>query len=182
MRYFKRVVGENVYLSPVNPDDVEIYTKWMHDPEIAQFMHFRTQLVSLPSERRMLEQFTDGGYVFAIVRKDDDTLIGNVGLANFDNIARRATLGIFIGESDNHSRGYGAEAIRLILEYGFNTLNLHNIELTTHEDNARAYACYKKAGFREYGRRRDGTFKHGRYMDYICMDILEHEFREKYGK
>ena len=182
MKYFKRVVGERVYLSPINPDDYEIYTKWINDPEVAQYMAFRTQLISLSSERKSLEKLADGGYTFAIVRLEDDQLIGNVGLMNFNEVARRATLGIFIGEAENRSRGYGAEALRLMLAYGFNTLNLHNIELLTHSDNERAFACYKKVGFREYGRRREGTFKNGKYMDNICMDILDREFREIYEK
>ena len=182
MKYFKRITGERLYLSPVNPDDYEIYTKWLNDPEVVGYLSLRTQLVSLPAERKALEMLTDGGYNFAIVRLEDNVLIGNVGLGNINEASRRAELGIFIGEAENRNRGYGAEAINLLLDYGFNTLNLHNIELTLNGDNDRALVCYKKVGFREYGRRREGLFKNGKYMDYICMDILDREFNEKNGK
>ena len=182
MKYFKRITGERLYLSPMNPDDAEIYTKWVNDPEVANFMLFRTMLISLGSERKALEKMADGEYNFSIVRIEDDALIGSVGLEGINEVSRRASLGILIGEAENRSRGYGAEAIRLLLDYDFNTLNLHNIELTLNSDNDRALACYKKVGFKEYGRRREGLFKNGKYMDYICMDILDREFRELYGK
>jgi len=82
----------------------------------------------------------------------------------------------FIGEEADRGRGYGAEAIRLILDYGFNTLNLHNIQLHLNGDNAQALACYKKVGFKEFGRRRESKFHSGRYVDQIYMDILDSEF------
>lgn len=181
MRYFKRVTGDRIYLSPVNPDDYEIYTKWVNDPEVAQYMSFRSQLMSIAIERSALENMAQGDYVFAIVRLSDDVLIGNIGLEDINYVSRRATLGIFIGEAENRSCGYGSEAIKLLLDYGFNTLNLHNIDLSLVADNERGYACYKKVGFKEYGRRRDGTFKNGYYFDSILMDILDSEFKELYG-
>ena len=59
---------------------------------------------------------------------------------------------------------------------GFKTLNLHNIMLSVHADNFAAISCYKKAGFREAGRRREWVFKNGKYLDKIYMDILAREF------
>jgi RimJ/RimL family protein N-acetyltransferase len=176
MKYFKKLVGENVYLSPVNPDDAEQYTKWLNDPEVTDWIGGTATVCSLPSERRFLEKITeDGSYVFAIVRSGDDALLGNIGLHELNHISRRATLGIFIGEAENRSRGYGAEAMRLLLGYGFDTLNLHNIMLSVHADNARAIRCYEKVGFRECGRRREGKYAHGKYIDILSMDILETE-------
>jgi len=181
MRYFKKIVGERLYLSPINPDDYEIYTKWLNDPAVVGYLGFRAG-VNLSNERVELEKMAAEGNVFAIVRTADDMLIGNVDLHNIDQRSRRAELGIYIGEAENRSQGYGAEAIRLLLKYGFDTLNLHNIDLTAHSDNERGIACYKKVGFREYGRRREAAFKNGNYCDIVHMDILENEFRESYGK
>ena len=66
------------------------------------------------------------GYNFTIV-KNDDTLIGNISLFSIKHTNRSAILGLFIGDKENRGKGYGIEAIRLILGYGFNSLNLHNI-------------------------------------------------------
>jgi RimJ/RimL family protein N-acetyltransferase len=178
MKYFKKLVGENIYLSPVNPDDAEIYTKWLNDPEVTDWLGGTERILSLPAERKFLEKTADeGGYIFAIVRLEDDALLGSCGIRDIIHTNRRATVGIFIGEAENRSRGYGTEALKLLLGYGFNTLNLHNIMLGVHADNARAIHCYKKIGFREYGRRRECIFKNGGYVDSLYMDILENEYR-----
>lgn len=181
MRYFKKITGERVYLSPINPDDYEIYTKWLNDPEVALTLGIHMKVMSLPMEKMALEELAKS-YTFAIVRREDDMLLGNIGFHEIQHEKRKTTLGLFIGEAENRGKGYGAEAIRLLLDFGFNTLNMHNIGLTTHSDNERGIACYKKVGFKEYGRRREAMYKNGKYCDIICMDILENEFRELYGK
>lgn len=113
---------------------------------------------------------------FAIVTLEDNKLIGSISIENINHIKRRGTLGIFIGDKDYRSKGYGTEAIRLILEYGFKYLNLNNIKLDLMEFNERALKCYKKCGFKEYGRRRKSEFVNGKYYDTIEMDILAEEF------
>ena len=75
-----------------------------------------------------------------------------------------------------------AEAIKLILDYGFNYLNLNNIKLDLMSFNERALKCYQKCGFKEYGRRRKCKFINGKYYDSIEMDILADEFKESYIK
>lgn len=89
-------------------------------------------------------------------------------------------MGIFIGEKDYLSKGYGTEAIRLILDFGFNYMNLHNIKLELISFNERALKCYKKCGFVETGRTRENVFVNGKYYDTISMDILSNEFNESY--
>jgi RimJ/RimL family protein N-acetyltransferase len=172
MRYFKKIPGERVYLSPINPDDVEIYTKWVNDPEVAKWIGMRDRVFSRSSERSALERMASGGQDFAIVRAEDDVLLGNTSLSNINHECRRASLGIFIGEAENHGRGYGTEAVRLLVDYGFYTLNLRNIMLTVNAENARAIACYKKAGFREFGRRTGAAYIDGEYVDTVYMEIL----------
>ena len=75
------------------------------------------------------------------------------------------------------NRGYGTEAVELLLGYGFNVLNLNNIMLTVFAFNKRALRCYEKAGFRVIGKRRKARFYAGRYHDEIFMDILAQEFK-----
>lgn len=93
---------------------------------------------------------------------------------------RTATLGIFIEDKEYLSKGYGTEAIRLLLDYGFNYMNLHSIKLHLMSFNERALKCYKKCGFKETGRIRENRFINGKYYDTIAMDILESEFSESY--
>ena len=179
MRYFKKMAGQRLYLSPVNPDDAEIYTKWLNDYGVSGNLGNYHQLISLTSERKALEQMADEGQHYAIVLNDGDILIGNISFVELDLKNRRGIAGLFIGEPENRGKGHGAEAFRLLLDYGFKTLGLHNVGLYVHSDNENAIACYKKVGFREYGRGRESFFKNGKFIDIVCMDILDSEFYAK---
>lgn len=179
MRYFRKIVGERLYLSPFDADDIEIYTKWaewMNDRTVADNYGGPHNLLSLASAKKTLEELK--GYRFAMILLDGDVFIGHISLHDIDHLNRNAFLGIFIGEEAHRSKGYGAEAARLVLDYGFKTLNLNNIMLSVHADNHAAISCYKKVGFREAGRRREWVFKDGKYIDKIYMDILAREFME----
>jgi len=177
MKYFKKLVGTRLYLSPINAEDSKIYTKWLNDFGVSGHIGNFRQNMGLNNEQKMLEQMASAGQNFAIVLINDDILIGNIGLLNIDNINRTAAIGLFfIGESENRGKGYGSEALQLVLAYGFKTLNIHNIMLRVHSDNEQGIACYKKVGFREFGRRHDSEFKDGKYIDSVHMEILDTDF------
>lgn len=134
----------------------------------------------MEGEKEFLEKNTNSEVGFVIATLDDDKIIGTVSLERIKHVYRTATLGIFIGDKDYRSKGYGTEAIKLILEYGFKYLNLNNIKLDVMAFNEKAIACYKKCGFKEYGRRRECEFINGKYYDCISMDILAREFDGNY--
>ena len=170
------MIGPRVYLSPINVNDIELYTKWLNDEAVASNIGQYRKVISLANEQKYLDNMVSGGHNYAIVLLDGDKLIGGISLMDDNTIDRTASLGIFIGDEEYRSKGYGAEAIRLLLAYGFKTLNFHNIMLTVNSDNSRALACYKKVGFRDIGRRRDAVYKNGQTVDMIYMDILEDEY------
>jgi RimJ/RimL family protein N-acetyltransferase len=176
MKYYPRLVGERIYLSPISLDDIEQYTKWMNDPEITDNLGQSHVTFHREKERKSLEDMM-WGHAFAIIEKAEHRLLGNCDFFEVKQLSRRGMCGIFIGEEADRGKGYGAEAMKLLLQYGFDTLNLHNIALTVFGYNERAIACYKKAGFREVGRRREAYFVKGRYHDEVLMDILEDEYR-----
>lgn len=185
MKYFKKLVGENIYLSPrsaAEKEDVELFTEWLNDFETTDYIGRTSQIISIEAEKEYLEKTSNTDVSFLIIRKSDDTLIGTVGLEQIDYINRIATLGIFIGEKTDRSKGYGTEAIKLLLDFAFNYLNLNNVKLDLLAINERALACYKKCGFKEYGRRRKCRYINGKYYDIISMDILSEEFKEDYIK
>lgn len=178
IRYYKKIIGSRLYLSPISADDAETYLEWMNAPAVAKNYAQYSSVVSSKSDIQWLFEPGSGAHRYAMVLLDGDVLIGGVSLHDINPINRSAFLGIFIGGEEQRGRGYGAEAVRLLLEYGFLTLNLNSIALTVHEDNIAGISCYKKAGFREAGRRREGVFKDGKYADVIYMDILRREFQE----
>ena len=180
MRFFRKIVGERLYLSPFNPENFQDkWVEWMNDRDIVGGFGGLSNHVSPASARKTLEEMQ--GHRFAIVLLDGDVLIGQISLHDIDHLHRRGYFGILIGEAEHHNKGYGAEAVRLIIDYGFKQLNLNNIMLSVRADNYGGIACYKKVGFKEAGRRREWYFKDGKYVDEIFMDMLAREFEEKYG-
>jgi RimJ/RimL family protein N-acetyltransferase len=176
MKYFRKMNGKRCYLSPLNPEDAQMYAAWLADMEVAQYLTVAYQIIGVDQEREILEKFVRQGDHFAIVDGKTDEPIGGCGFLNLDHLNRTAEVGIFIGEKSCWNKGYGEEAIRLLLDYAFNILNLDNIMLNVYAYNTRAIRCYRKIGFKEIGRRRRARRIQGRSYDIIFMDILAEEF------
>lgn len=184
MKFFKKLVGNNVYLSPMYADEdiLEQFTEWLNDFEVTDYIAKSSTMITIDGEKEWFESPKKDDYMFFIVRSEDNRLIGSISLNSVNLLNRTSTLGIFIGDQSGRNKGYGTEAIQLMLDYGFNYLNLNNIKLDVFEFNERAISCYKKCGFKEYGRRRKSYFLNGKYYDEISMDILVDEFKEEYIK
>jgi RimJ/RimL family protein N-acetyltransferase len=177
MKYYKKILGKRLYLSPISADDADIYMKWMNETVARSFGQYHL-VVSTKNDLNWLYEPPANMQRYAMVLLDGDVMIGSISIHNIDHLNRHAFLGIFIGEEEYRSKGYGAEAIRLILDYGFNTLNLHNIMLSVNANNVEGIACYTKVGFREVGRWREWVYKDGKYIDVIYMGMLSREFED----
>ena len=184
MKFFKKLLGDNLYLSPQNAEEeiIEKFTEWLNDFETTDYTGKSPVLITSEGERKWFENPKQGDYTFFIVRLEDDKLIGTIGLHDIDHINRRATFGIFIGDKSVRNKGYGTEAINLLLDFAFNYLNLNSVNLTVLDVNERAKRCYEKVGFKEFGRQRKCKFVNGKYYDIIHMDILKEEFKQSYIK
>lgn len=163
--------------------DVDELMKYWNNPELQQFLS-KPRSASRDEEvnwiRTTWERRRKGeAYIFGIFLIDKDQYIGNIELCIISNIARRGTLGIVIFNPNYWGKGFGTEAINLILDYGYSVLNLHTIELEVFAFNKRALKCYRKVGFIEIGRKREAHFINGIYHDVIQMDILAKEFANK---
>jgi len=122
----------------------------------------------------------NGNYVMAIVDSKSDKLLGNCGLLNVDHINRNAEFGIFIGDGQSRGKGIGEEATRLILDFGFNAINLNHIWLRVFTFNKNAIGLYKKIGFKVIGAKRQSRIIGNNKIDELLMDILPNEFESPY--
>lgn len=181
MKYFKKLVGEKIYLSPPNEEDIETYTKWLNDFNTTDYLGASSKLYTIQGEKKWFENENtkEDTITFCIIENNNNKLIGNCSIHEINNINKTATLGIFIGDEEARNRGYGTEVIKLLLDFGFNYLNLHSIQLHVMSFNKRAIRCYEKCGFKEVGRRREAYYLNGKYYDTITMDILKKEFKEE---
>ena len=181
MGYVKKLVGDRIYLSPkgASDEEVEKFTEWMNDFQITDYTGRSGQITTLLGEKEWLENSAKNteNRNFNIIELNSNKLIVTIGLAHFNSIERSAMLGIFIGDSEFRSNGYGSESIKILLEYGFKYLNLHSIRLDLLSINERAHKCYLKCGFKDTGRSREEIYLNGKYYDKLHMDILEYEFK-----
>ena len=183
MKYFKKLIGKKCYLSPISVDDAEQYCEWINDAEVNKFMVFSSHQIGVEKERIILEDMIKrNAQIFAIIDIEKDELIGNCSLFDIDHLNRKAEFGIFIGNKTYWGKGYGTEATMLILDYGFNTLNLNNIMLRVYSYNKRGISSYEKSGFKVIGNHREAKVIGSKKYDEIYMDILASEFKSIYIK
>jgi len=175
MKYFPKIVGDGVYLSPISLDDAERYTAWLNDFSVTSFLTLASVQITLHGERDGLVALSKE-HSYAIVEKQKDELLGNCGIFAIDSVHRSAEVGIFIGAKEKRGLGFGTEALRLLCDYGFNVLGLRSIRLRTYAFNERAAACYRKVGFKDAGRLREAHFYGGKYHDVLLMDLLVEDF------
>lgn len=176
------IVGDRIYLRPLEMEDIDSFVLWLNDEEVRQYMGMTSPLNRI-REKEIIERQNkdDRNMVLGIVLKENDQLIGSIGLHDVSVPHRHAELGICIGDKNCWSKGYGTEAIKLMLHHGFDQFNLHRIFLFVLDFNSRATRAYEKAGFKREGVFRDHGYRNGEYCDDYVMGILEDEWREQNG-
>ncbi|MDX2196615.1 MAG: GNAT family protein [Cytophagales bacterium] len=184
-KYSKKLIGQKCYLSPVRMEDADKYVEWLNDMEVSVNLRAYHMQISMETEREYLEKFVKNqvqDYFFGIIDKSANVLIGNCALMNPDFINRNAELGIFVGDKNYWGKGIGTEAIMLLLDFGFNVLNLNNIWLNFVDFNTKSKRIYEKCGFKIIGRRREAKIIGNLKFDIVYMDILAEEYKSVYIK
>ncbi|MGH2533483.1 MAG: GNAT family N-acetyltransferase [Thermomicrobiales bacterium] len=171
------IVGELVALGPVRRDLLPLYQRWVNDFQTTRNIGIPPAPMSMESEEAWYESRNKPNEAtFTIYERATWRPIGNTALHGIDHRNRSAGFGIMIGEADCRGKGYGTEVTCLMLDFAFTALGLHNVMLTVFEFNYAGQRAYAKAGFREFGRRRQARSMGGQLWDEIYMDCLATEF------
>lgn len=170
--------GRLVRLCAVNrEEDAKAWARWNTDSEFVRNWDLRPAW--LPPTSQLQEWIVEGGNDagnFAIHTIEGDRMIGLVGLDGFDWLSRTAWVGIGIGETEFQGKGYGTDAMKVVLRYGFTELNLNRVNLTVFEYNQRAIRCYEKCGFKHEGIQREFIFKENKRWGLVNMGILRSDW------
>jgi diamine N-acetyltransferase len=174
------IYGERIRFRAVEREDLPRFVAWLNDPEVLHGLLMYLPL-SLNEEENwyesMMKRPTDEHPMVIEIQQADEWLpVGNCGFVNIDWRSRSGEVGIFIGEKRLWNQGYGTDAMRLLLQHGFHTLNLNRIALDVYDTNLRAVRSYEKAGFVHEGRKRQAIFKDGKYFDILQMSVLREEW------
>jgi RimJ/RimL family protein N-acetyltransferase len=178
MPHYPKLTGEKCSLAPVAAEDGELWARWLNDLEVVLPLGDEAYEM-IPGEVAQgwaSSEAKASNPVFTILERVSGQAIGRCALFSINNTDRSSMCGIFIGEKSLWGQGYGSEALRLLLDYAFNLLNLNSVMLGVFAFNQRALAVYQKIGFREIGRRRQARIFAGKKYDVILMDILAEEF------
>jgi len=172
--------GSLVRLGAIEADKIgPALSRWLQDSEFSRLEDTGpSKLYSAKQVQAFFEKNDKNMYSFAIYSLADDKLIGETGLWGFDWAARNAWLGIGLGERDYWGKGYGTDAMNVLLRFAFHELNLHRVTLDVFEYNPRAIHCYEKVGFKHEGRLRKILNRDGRRWDEVYMGILRSEWEE----
>lgn len=171
------LIGERLYLRPIEPNDVPLFLQWFNDEDVRQYLGMIFPMNSLREEewvKKLYESRND--LPFLMVLKEGDRPIGSVGLHRIDWVNRFAIFAIAIGDKGEWNKGYGREAANLMLVLAFEKLNLNKVELQVYEYNVRGIRCYESVGYRLEGRLRARKWRDGRYWDVFQYGILRDEW------
>lgn len=174
------IYGKRIRLRRDERTDLPKFVEWLNDPEVRRFISMNLPISQANEEgwfENMLKRPPEE-QPFAIEIKEGDgwRLIGNCGFFEIDRRTHSTEVGILIGEKSCWNKGYGTEAMNLLLHFGFGTLNLNRIFLRVDAANKGGIRAYEKAGFIHEGCFRQGTYRDGQYEDMLFMSVLRSEW------
>lgn len=175
VEYTHFIEGKRIYLREVRLSDVnEDYYKWLNDNELSQYLETKF----FPQSMELIEEYVanilgsrDNSFL-AIIEKERDKHIGNIKLGSINWIHRFADISLFIGDKEVWGKGYGTEAIKLVVDYAFNRLNLHRLQAGIYDGNIASIKAFQKAGFKEEANFKEKRFYNGSYMDEKIYGIV----------
>ncbi|GCE08956.1 GNAT family N-acetyltransferase [Dictyobacter aurantiacus] len=169
------LAGEHILLRPLEMDDLEAFAGWFMDREATRYS---MGVWLFPWSRYETEQWLKRTLLdketlsLGVVEKEGGSLIGYAGIASISLVNRSGEYYIFLGAKESWGKGYGTEVTRLIVDYGFASLNLHRIMLTVSESNIAGVRAYTRVGFQQEGVLRDACYRDGAYHDKLVMAIF----------
>lgn len=168
--------GESVKLTATRAEDIQVMALWMEDSE---YLRNVDTDIAMPMSEKQMESEPEPNHQEAYFRLrtlEDDELIGFVSIHSIEWNNRIGVLAIGIGDASNRNRGYGTDALKLILRYAFHELNLNRVGLDVIEYNVKGIHVYEKVGFQHEGRVRAAVHRDGKTYDRLMMGILRSEW------
>ena len=165
------IAGEHVILRAFEREDAERCYRWMNDPNIVRTLKTRYP-IAFQNEVEWLERAmhpASNERHFAIERKDDRTHVGNASIHDIDWVSRTSGFGLFIGEPTAWNRGFGSDAIHILVRFAFEEMNLIKLRINVFDYNDRAKHVLLGHGFVEEGKLLREFYREGSYHDIVIL-------------
>ena len=179
--------GKRILLRAIMRSDLKKILEWFNDAEVIQYLSMYLPMTE-KGEEKWLEDISttrknsDVVFMMEVVEGKKVTPIGTCGLHRINWKDRDAEFGIAIGEKKFWNNGYGTEAAKLLVDYGFSQLNLHRISSGAYGFNERSIKMHLKLVFKKEGVVREGIYKNGKYQDKVLFGLLRKEWEERKKK
>lgn len=172
--------GKKVLLRAYKEEDIEKVLEFVNDSEVKSFLDLNIPFpINKWNEERWIKKIreqNDLTYDFAIEEIDSGKCIGGCSINSVNIKNRNCTIGIMIGDKDYWGKGYGYDALSILIKFIFEECNIEKIKLGVFSFNERARNCYKKLGFKEEGILKKEIYRHGKYYDEIVMAIFKEDY------
>ncbi len=170
-----KITGSNLYLRNVQPEDASPLLVWRSDPELGYLAGVqKIDRAGIEAEINSALNSEKEAFIM-IVKRADDEPIGYIRLNCWFETEKIVWLRVVVGRKDLWNRGYGAEAIKLLLNWLFDKQGVHKVECETFVYNARALYFFEKIGFKPEGVRRSAHFYEGSYYDVVMFGLLRED-------
>ena len=171
--------GERTYLRTGERSDIPLFVGWFNDLRTTRTLIFLGPMGTGSEEAwftQMSEHHGKDRWFFVICRLEDDRAVGSIDLHQVDYRNGSCSLGIAIGDPADTGQGYGSDALRTLLGFGFDQLRLERIELEVYDFNEAARRVYERVGFRHEGTLRHALYSDGAFHDVHRMSVLRDEW------
>lgn len=168
--------GTRVGLGPRDPAMAEAMTRLVNIFETRRTLSDPRPSTRAEEEAWLSQPLGVDEVAFLIYDLEDMALVGSTRLFHIDHRHQTCELAIAIFDPDRRGKGLGTEAVRLVTDYAIHGLEMHNVHLWAYEYNWAGLRAYTRAGFREYGRRREARLRQGERWDQIYMEVLASEW------
>ena len=179
--------GQDIRFGPIDHEkDPEIEARWTHDSDFMRMMEtsparpLSAAMIKKQYEKLEKQMEEDKNfYYFAIRAREDDHLIGRAAIQWIEWSNGNGFLRLGIGAAEDRGKGYGTQALRMLLRFAFAELNLFRVTAIVPEYNEAAIALLKKSGFTQEVCRRKSLERDGRRWDLLIFGLLNDEWREQ---
>ncbi|WP_211654149.1 GNAT family N-acetyltransferase [Planococcus alpniumensis] len=172
-----KLINERIYLRPVEAEDAQLFLNHTEDEEI-RYMTGTKARFSVEQIKDHIEQIQqdDSRYDFTICLNATDQMIGELSVLDIDLGNQSAGFRITMNAMALTGKGYGTEAIELVLKFVFNELKLNRLQLEVFSHNERGIRAYEKNGFKREGVLREALHYNGMFSDEIIMAIIRRDY------
>lgn len=168
--------GKNIYLRALEPEDLEFVHAVENDESVWEISNTQT-----PYSKFLIKQYLEHAQkdIFEVkqlrlvISSYNETPIGLIDLFDFDFKNSRAGVGILIKDENNREKGYGSEALQLLIKYGFTHLGLHQLYCNISEENETSIKLFKNQGFKEVGLKKEWNYINGSFKNEYLFQLIK---------